>query len=156
MALGHHIDCLEERETGRAYLTAIRTIGSICNQIDTEFAFGTLHNRVGSTGRHMIAFSEELEVMDQRFHRPLHLRSMWRAELAILHLYRTRPHLVQALADNLHTLTHFGEPHEIAVVAITIPPDRHLEPDLGIFVVGLRASQIPRHTARAQTRSGEA
>src|SRR5690242_21840414 len=118
MALGHHIDCLQERESGRTDLAAVWTIGSICNEVDTEFALWAFHHRVGSARRHMIALSEQLEVVDQRFHRPLHLRSVWRAELVVLHLHRPRSHLVQALAYDLHALAHFGETHEIAVIAV--------------------------------------
>src|SRR5689334_20854905 len=148
MALGHYIDRLQEREAGRPDLATIGTIGSICNQIYAEFALGTFHHRVGSARRHVIAFGEELEVVDQRFHRPLHLRSVRRREFAVLHLHRTWLHPVQTLPDDLHALAHFGETHQIAVVAIAITPDRDLKLYFGIFVIGLRASQIPRQAAR--------
>ena len=45
--------------------------------------------------------------------------------------------------------------HQIAVVAIAVARDRNLEVDLGVFVVGLRPAQIPRHAGGAQRRTGE-
>src|SRR5262249_49788099 len=111
MALGHHIDCLQERKSSRTDLAAIRTVGSICNEIDAKFALRAFHHSVGGTWRHVIALSKELEVMDQRFHRALHFRPVRRSEFVVLHLHRTRLHSAKALPDDLYALAHFGETH---------------------------------------------
>src|SRR5262249_17179071 len=63
--------------------------------------------------------------------------------------------LAQRLLDDLHALTHLGETHEIAVIAVAVAPDRDLEFHLGVFVVWLRPPQVPRYAAGAQARPGE-
>ena len=44
---------------------------------------------------------------------------------------------------------------QVAVVAVAVTPDRHIEIHLGVLVVGLRPPQIPGHPARAEARAGE-
>ena len=144
-----------QREPGRADLAAIRPVGSIRNQIDAELALRAFHRGVGGARRHVIALGVQLEVMDQRLHRALHLGARRRRELVVLHLHRPRLHLAERLLDDLHALAHLGEPHQIAVVAIAVAADRNLELHLGVLVVGLRTAQVPRHAARAQARAGE-
>ncbi len=71
------------RETRRADFAPMRLVGAVGNQIDAELALGRFDGRIGLAGRHVIAFGIELEVMDQRFHRMLHLAAAGRRHLVI-------------------------------------------------------------------------
>ena len=75
---------LQEGEARRADLAAIRLVGAVGHEIDAELALGRLDRRVGLAGRHVVALGVELEVMDQRFHRPLHLAARRRRDLVVL------------------------------------------------------------------------
>src|SRR5438046_4501992 len=78
-----------------------------------------------------------------------------RLHLAVVYLYRPRRHLLQRLADDAQRLPHLLDAHQIAVVAIAVAPDRHVEIDLVVDVVGLRPAQIPSHPRAAQHWPGE-
>ena len=69
----HEVHGLQVWETGSPNFAAIGPVAAIGHQVDAKFALRALHHRVGGTWRHVIALSKELEVMDQRFHRALHL-----------------------------------------------------------------------------------
>jgi hypothetical protein len=61
------------REAGRADLAAVGLVGAVGDEIDAELALRRLDGGIGLAGRHVEALGVELEVMDQRFHRALHL-----------------------------------------------------------------------------------
>ena len=53
------------------------------DQVDAELALRRLDRRIDLAGRHVIALGVELEVMDQRFHRALHLAALRRHDLVV-------------------------------------------------------------------------
>ena len=69
----HEVDRLQMGEARRADLAAIGLVAAVGDQIDAELALGRLDRGVGLAGRHVVALGVELEVMDERFHRALHL-----------------------------------------------------------------------------------
>ena len=109
-------------EARRADLAAVGLVGAVGDQIDAELALGRLDRGVGLAGRHVVALGVELEVMDQRFHRALHLAARRRRDLA-----GRRPctgparHLRQALAHDLQRSARISShAHEVAVVAVAV------------------------------------
>ncbi len=141
---------------GDADLAAIGPVGAVGDEIDAELALRRLDRGVGLAGRHVIALGIELEVVDQRFHRLLHLGARRRRHLAVVDLDRPRRHLLERLPDDAHRLAHLLHAHEVAVVAIAVLADRNIEIHLVIDVIGLRLAQIPRDARAAQHRAGEA
>ena len=82
----HEIEPLKMGEAGRADATAIGLVGAVGHKIDAEFALGRLDRRIGLARRYVIALGVELEVVDQGFHRPLHLSARRRGDLMVVHL----------------------------------------------------------------------
>jgi hypothetical protein len=72
------------REARRADLAAIGLVGAVGDEIDAELALGRFDRGVDLAGRHVEALGVELEVMDQRFHRALHLAALRRHDLAVV------------------------------------------------------------------------
>ena len=121
------------------------------DEVDAELALRRLDRRVGLAGRHVVALGVELEMMDQRFHRMLHLGARRRRHLAVVDLDRPGRHLRERLADDAHRLAHLLDAHEVAVVAIAVAADRHVEIHLVVGVVGLRPAQIPGRRRRPRS-----
>src|SRR5258705_8893224 len=91
MALADKIHCLQMRKTRRADLAFVRLVAAIGDQIDAELALRRLDRGVDLAGWHVKAFGVELEVMDQRLHRALHLSPARRENLVILNRNRSLP-----------------------------------------------------------------
>src|ERR1700710_2545949 len=106
MALAEIVHGLKMCEAGRAYFAFIRFIGSIRNQKHSEFALWSFNRHINLARGNMESFGEELEVVNKRFHRPLHLPSAWWSNLVVLDNYRTaaerRTQLFKALFHNVH------------------------------------------------------
>src|SRR3546814_18578232 len=64
-------------------LAAERLVGTVGYQVAAEFALGRFDRGIGLAGRHAIAFGEQLEVVDQRFHVVLHLLAGGRRDLVV-------------------------------------------------------------------------
>ena len=73
----------EMREARRADLAAIGLVGAVGDEIDAELALRRLDRGVDLAGRHVEALGVELEVVDERFHRALHLGALRRHDLAV-------------------------------------------------------------------------
>jgi hypothetical protein len=82
------------------------------------------------------AFRIELEVVDQRFHRLLHLTAFRWNDLAVFAGDRTLRHLRQTLLDDLGTLVDFLHAHHEAVIAIGVRADGDVELHTVIHIVG--------------------
>src|SRR5947207_3665020 len=68
----HLVERREVRESGGAELQPIRLVRAVRDDVDAEFALGMLDRSVGLAGRHMHAFGEEIEVVDQLLHFQIH------------------------------------------------------------------------------------
>ena len=139
-------------------LAAERLVGAVGNQVAGEFALRRFHRRIGFTGGHAIAFGEQLEVMDEGLHRFLHLLTLRRRDLVVLHDHRTRigPQPGHALLDDAIGLAHLLDAHEITVVTIAVDANRNVEIDFGIFRIRLLLAQIPGDARATQHRSAHA
>src|SRR5205814_1240598 len=84
MAAADEIHRLQMGKTRRADLALVGLVAAVGDQIDAELALRRLDRGVDLTGRHANAFGVELEVMDQRFHRALHLATAGRRDLVVL------------------------------------------------------------------------
>ncbi len=104
----------------------------------------------------MEALGVKLEVMDQRFHRLLHLAALGRHDLAIEARDRPIGHLRQTLFDDPHRLADFLDADHEAVVTIAARAHRHVELHRGISVIGLRLAQIPGDAGGADHRARKA
>ena len=148
------------REARRADLALVRFVGAIGDQINAELALGRFDRGINFAGRHVIALGVELEVMDQCFHRALHLAAFGRHDLLVVDGDRTlsggRAQLLEALLHEFGRLAHLFHADEIAVEAVAVLADRDVEIELGIALVGLRLAQIPGCARPAHHHAGEA
>src|SRR5215470_16454482 len=135
----------EMREPGRAALDAVGLVGAIGDQVDAELTLWRLDRGVGIAGGDFISFSEELEVVNERFHVFLHELAPWGPHLAVIDHGRSRMRAqpLDALADEAVRLTHLLHPHQITVVAVAIHPERHVEIQPVVDFIGLLLAQIP-------------
>src|SRR5690242_7864191 len=148
----------EVGETGSTQVYAERLVGTVGNQIAPELALGRLDRAIGFAGRHAIAFGEQLEVMDERFHALLHHLAMGRHDLVVVEDHRAgigaQP--FHALADDAVGLAHLLHAAQVAVVAVAVDADGDVEVHLGIFRVRLLLAQVPFHAGAAQHHAGHA
>ena len=157
MAARHLVQRGQVHETRRADLQAIRLVGAIGDHIDTELALRRLDRGIHLTGRHAIAFGEQLEVVDERFHVILHRHAVGRRDLVVADHHRPRipAQPVDALADETIRLTHLLDANQVAIVAIAVDPDRDVEIETVIHFIGLFFAQVPFDARSAQHGPGK-
>src|SRR5262249_21614775 len=78
MAGGQVIHSRKMGERRRADLAFVRPVGAVGDEIDAELAFGCLDGGINLAGRHAMAFGVQLEMLDRRLHRALHLSAAGR------------------------------------------------------------------------------
>src|SRR5262245_15576783 len=107
-----------------------------------------------------MALAVELEMVDGRLHRALHLRARRRNDLVVPDRNRPRafrgPQLFQALFHDAYRLTHLLHAYEITVVAVPVLADRDVEIQFRVTFVGLRLAQIPDGAGAAHHHAGKA
>ena len=160
MAATQIIHGLEMGEARRPDLALIGLIRPVRDQINAEFPFWRLDGCVSLAGRHVIAFSIELEVVDERFHRALHLAPLRRHDLVVEHRNRPLPFrrtkLLDALLHDRDRLAHLLHADAIAVITVPVLADRDVEIELGIALVRLRFAQVPDRARAAHHHTGKA
>ena len=138
---------------GARHLHPVRLVGAVGDQIDAELALRRLDRGVGLARRHAVAFGEELEVMDQRFHVVLHFLAARRRDLVVLQHHRARvwpcSHF-DALPDDAVRLAHLLDAHQVAVVAVAVHAHRDVEVHPVVDRIGLLLAQIPLDARAAQ------
>ena len=67
-----------------ADLQAVGLVGAVADHVDAELTLGVLDRCIGLAFRHMEAFGEELEVVDQLFHAGLHVLAAGRRHLVVV------------------------------------------------------------------------
>src|SRR5207249_2330390 len=141
------------------YLALVGFVAAIGDQIDAELAFGRLDRGINLAGRHVIALGVELEVMDQRFHRALHLAPLRRHDLVVDDRDRSLPlgraQLGDALLHDADRLAHLLHAEAVAVVAVAVLADRNVEIHLGVALIGLRLAQVPGRARAAHHHARE-
>ena len=151
---------LQMRETRRADLALVGFVGAVGDQIDAELALRRFDRGVHFARRHVVALGVELEVMDQRFHRALHLAALGRHDLVVVDRDRALPFGERSFSR--HCFMIFVDWRissmrmQIAVVTVAVLADRDVEIELGVALVGLRLAQIPRRARAAHHHAGEA
>src|SRR5262249_5563811 len=134
--------------------------GTIGDKIDAELALGRLHARIDLARRHMEAFGIQLKVVNERFHRSLHLAALGRHHLLVVGdvrpLPRRRQQACTALLHDLYGLAHLFHADAVAIVVVAVLADRNIEIELAIALVGLGLAQIPGGARAAQHHAREA
>ena len=145
------------QEARRAQFGAVGFVGTIGDQVDTEFALGGLYRGINLALWNVEAFGVQLEVMDQALHRGLHVRPAWRRDLT------ARQNITWALADfgdgltdDQQRLAHLFHTHQIAVVAVAVLAYGDLKFELVIAFIGLCTAQIPGQARPAHHDAREA
>uniref|UniRef100_A0A0N4ZLE3 NAD-specific glutamate dehydrogenase n=1 Tax=Parastrongyloides trichosuri TaxID=131310 RepID=A0A0N4ZLE3_PARTI len=125
----HFVQRLQVGEARRAKVHAERLVGAIGDQVAAELALGRLDRGVGFTCRHLVALTEELEVMDQRFHVGLHGGALGRSDLEVLDHDQAGVGLqpCHALLDDAVGFAHFGDADQVTVVAVAVVAQRDVE-----------------------------
>jgi hypothetical protein len=88
------------------------------------------------------ALGVELEVMDQRFHRGLHLAARGGVILPLASMSGPTGSLAMHCLM-IGRLAHLLHAAEIAVIAVAVLADRNLELELVVALIGLRTAQVP-------------
>ena len=160
VAAADEVHRLQVREARRADLALVGLVGAVGDEIDAELALRRLDRGVNLAGRHVIALGVELEVMDQRLHRALHLAALRRHDLVVDDRHRPLPFRLAQLRDALlhdaDRLPHLLHADAVAVVAVAVLADRNVEIHLGVAFVGLRLAQVPGRARAAHHHAGEA
>lgn len=84
-----------------ANLASVGSVATVRNKVDTHLALGCFDSRVRFSWWNVVAFREELEVVNERLHALLHRGSRWWYELVVVDLVLTRGHFLQTLADDV-------------------------------------------------------
>ena len=84
VATAQEIHRLEVRERRRANFAFVRPVGAVGHQIDPELTLGRLDGGIHFASRNPVAFSVELEMVNGRLHRALHLGAQRRHDLVVL------------------------------------------------------------------------
>src|SRR3954449_132045 len=160
VATAEEIHRLEVGEARRADLAAVGLVGAVGDEIDAELALRRLDRRIDLAGRHVEALGIELEVVDERLHRALHLAPLRRHDLVVLVRHRPlpfrQPQLFEALLHDTDRLAHLLHTDDLAVVVVAMPADRDVEIHLLVALVGLRLAQIPGGARAAHHHAREA
>ena len=160
MAAAQKIHGLQMGETRRADFAFVRLVAAVGDQIDAELALGRFDRGIDFAGRHLEAFGVELEVMDQAFHRALHLFAPGRHDLVVVDrdpaLAVGRVQLFDALLHDADRLAHLFHADAITVVIVAVLAHRNVEIHLGVAFVGLRLAQIPGRAGAAHHDAGKA
>src|SRR5215471_18313315 len=145
VAFAEEVHRLQMRETGRPDLALVGLVGAVRDEIDAKLALRRLDRGIDFAGGHMEAFGVELEMMDQRLHRALHLGALWWNDLVVVDGDRPLPfwpaQLGDALLHDVRRLAHLLHADAVAIIAIAVLADRDVEIELGIALVRLRLAQ---------------
>src|SRR6266481_1142432 len=163
--IGQHMPATQEihrlqmGERRRPDLAFVGPVAAVRHQVDAELALGRLDRGVDLAGGHVMALAIELEMVNGRLHRALHLSAQRRDDLVVPNDNRSptfgQPQLLQALFHDAHRLPHLLHADAVAVVIVAVLADRDVEIELGIAFVGLRFAQIPGGTGAAHHDTGK-
>src|SRR6266404_5148180 len=84
MPAAQEIHRLQMGERRRPDLAPVGPVGAVRHQVDAELALGRLDRGVDLAGGHVMALAVELEMVDGRLHRALHLGAQRRHDLVVL------------------------------------------------------------------------
>src|SRR5690606_7764750 len=118
---------LQMGEARRTDLALVGLVGAVRDEIDAELALGRFNGSIGLAGGYMHALGVKLEMMDERFHRLLHVATAGRRDLVIVEQNRPLPfgdaQLLDTLLHDADRLAHLFHADAIAVEAIAVLAD---------------------------------
>ena len=88
------------------------------------------------------ALCEKFKVVDECFHRVLHLCPVWWDTLSIICPDFPSWHVVQTLLYYPQALSHLSHPHQISVIAITPGANRNIKVHQVIRIIWLGFPQV--------------
>lgn len=147
-------------EAGGADLAPIWPFAAIADDKDAHLALGCFDGAVGFSGGDGVAFGEEEEVVDERFHVLFHRGSGGRGDFVVFHSDGTGRHLVETLMDDSKGLPEFFHAAEVSIVAISVDAHGHVEVHLIVGIVRLAFPHVPgnaratEHDARERVVEG--
>ena len=151
-ALDHRRQRLQVVERGAPDVHPVRPARPVRHQVAAQLAPGVLDRHVCLPRRDLEALGEDLEVVDQRFHRLVDAGSGRRGDLAVLDAVVAVGHLLHALPHDLQRLGDLVEANAVAVERVAVLGVDDVEVDLVVGQVWLRLAQVPRHPGRAEDR----
>ena len=147
---------LEVDKARRTDTHSIRSRRSVGDYVDTKLAAWAFDRCIAFTHRHLEAFGEDLEVVDERFHRLIDSGPRRWRDLLVLNSVVAIGHLLDALAHDLYRLFDLGQANCEAIEAIPILAHGYVELDLVIGKVRHISAQVPAAAGRAKKRAGGA
>ena len=131
-------------------MDAIRLRSTVTNDVATELAAWRFNSGVNLTHRYVETLSEELEVVDQRFHGLVDTCARWRRDLRVLGAVVAGGHHLDALANDAHGLANFIEANRVAVEVVTVGSGNNVEFDLVVGQIRHGATKVPGYTGATQ------
>ena len=143
------------REPRRPNLTSIRPLTAVAHDEDAHLSLRRFDRAVGLSRRDGVAFGEEQEVVDERFHVFFHRCAGGWGDLVVFDSDGAGGHLVETLVDDAEGLAELFHAAEVAVVAVSVDPNRDVEFDLVVGIVRLALAYIPWHATASKHDAGE-
>ena len=131
---------------------ALRLGPAVGHQVAAQLATGRLDCDVRLTGGHPKALGEDLEVVDQRFHRLVDAGPGWRRDLAVFRAVGALRHLVEALGNDAHRLPNLVQTDGIAIEGVAVGTDDDVKVNLVVGQVRHGAAQVPGFAGAAEQR----
>ena len=153
---GHDFQRLEVHEAGRAFVPAVGAVGSVADDVETEFAFGALDAGVCFTDGGRETAGPEFEVVDDGLHGVVEFLAAWGSDLFVEGVPIAFGEAVDGLAEDLDGLFHFGHADEEAVVDVSYFADGDFEIEVFIGAIGLGFAEVEGDSGRAGDRAGTA
>ena len=134
----------------------VRLGGAVRCDVATDLAARALDGDVDLAFGDLEAFGEDLEVVDQRFHRLVDASARWRRDLLVLDAVVTPRQLVEDLADDADRLVDLVQPDGVTIERVAVAADDDVELDVGVAQVRHAPTQVPGDTGGTQDRTGRA
>ena len=150
MPAGNLVEAAKMGEARRTNLAPVRPLAAIAHQKHAHLALGRFNSRVRLARGDRIALRKEQKVVNKGLHIFLHRGARRGRDLVVLDADGARGHLIEALVDDAEGLAELLHAAEVAVVAVAVDADGHVELDLVVRVVRLAFADVPRHAAAAQ------
>ena len=93
---------------------------TVADDIESELAVRCLDRFVNLTRRHFDAFDDQLEVVDQRLHRIVHVVLRWQHNFLVVDIDWPAGEYLHRLLDDAQALPHLFHTDENAVVAVAV------------------------------------
>lgn len=150
MAARNLIKSPQMGEPGGADLAPIGALTSVAHDENAHFALGRFDGAVRFTGRDGVSLGVEEEMMDEGLHVFFHGGARRRRNFVVFDPDGAGRHFVQALIDDAEALSELFHAAEVAVVAVSVHPDRNVEFYLVVGVIWLGFPYVPGYTGPAK------